>query len=79
MVVLAWMVIVVAVGAVLISAMRSVAEAHNSYLATALARILLATALVLFIVSAVQRLLPPASICCGSAPAEIQEAIHLAK
>jgi hypothetical protein len=79
MVVLAWMVIVVAVGAVLISATRSVAETRSSYLAAALARILLATGLVLFMVSAVQRLLPPASICCGSAPAQIQEAIHLAQ
>jgi hypothetical protein len=79
MVLLAWTVVVVAVGAVLIGVMRTVAGTHGANATAALARILLVTGLVLFIVSAVQRLLPPASICCGSAPAEIQEAIHLAR
>jgi hypothetical protein len=79
MTVLGWTVVLVAIGAVLLSVLRTVGGTSRADLASALARILLATGLVLFVVSAVQRLLPPPSICCGSAPAEIQEAIHLAR
>jgi hypothetical protein len=79
MIILGWTVVLVAIGAVVVSVLRTVAGTSSANLVSALARILLATGLVLFVVSAVQRLLPPPSICCGSAPAEIQEAIHLAQ
>jgi hypothetical protein len=77
MVLLAWTVILVAVCAVLISVVHTVAGTHGAHVTSALARILLAAGLVLFVVSAVHRLLPPASICCGSGPTEIREAIDL--
>lgn len=40
---------------------------------------LLTVALVLLAVGAVQRSLPAASVCCGSGPANIREAIRLAR
>jgi hypothetical protein len=79
MVLLAWMVALTAVIAVLVSMMRSVARPPRTHAISALAGVLLAVALVLFVVSAVHRLLPPASVCCGSGAAEIREAIHLAQ
>jgi hypothetical protein len=79
MVLLAWMVVLTAVITVLVSMMRKVASTPHAHATSALAGVLLAVALVLFVVSAVHRLLPPASICCGSGPAEIREAIHLAQ
>lgn len=79
MVVLAWIVILVAVCAVVISLMHAVARSQRGQEASAVARILLAAALVLLVVSAVHRLLPSTSVCCGSAPAAIREAIQLAQ
>lgn len=79
MVLLAWVVVLTAVIAVLISMMRGVARTPRTHASSTLAGVLLAVALVLFVVSAVHRLLPPASICCGSGPAELREAIHLAQ
>jgi hypothetical protein len=79
MVLLAWTAILVAVFAMVVSVMHSVARSHLAQEASALARILLTAALVLLVVSAVHRLLPSASVCCGSGPAAIREAIHLAQ
>jgi hypothetical protein len=79
MVLLAWMVVLVAVIAVLVGTMRSIARTPHTHATSGLAGVVLAVALVLLVVSAVHRLLPPASICCGSGPAEIREAIQLAR
>src|ERR1700680_687237 len=67
---LAWVVILVAICAVLISVMRGRGRWPGAHVAPSVARILVAAGLVLLVVSAVHRLLPSASICCGHRPAE---------
>ena len=79
MVLLAWAVILVAACAVGVSLMHTVARSRTGQDASTLARVLLTAALVLLVVSAVHRLLPSAPLCCGSGPAAIREAVHLAQ
>jgi hypothetical protein len=77
---LAWVVILVAICAVLTSVMQGAGGSPGArVVAPSIARIVVAAGLVLLVVSAVHRLLPSASICCGSGPAEIREAIRLAR
>jgi hypothetical protein len=76
---LAWLVVAVAASAILVSAVRDFRKRRPNRRAYPTASILLAVGLLLLVVGAVQRVLPTASICCGSGAANIREAISLAR
>ncbi|MFI5285448.1 MAG: hypothetical protein ACHQ4F_03930 [Candidatus Dormibacteria bacterium] len=77
MTVLAWLVVVAAVCiAVLTTVKNANVRPHRS--AVSLVSVFLVVGLLLLAVGAVQRALPATSLCCGSGPADIREAIRLA-
>jgi uncharacterized membrane protein YidH (DUF202 family) len=78
-VVLAWLVIAVAVVGLLAGTLHAVNRQRLLQKPLARATILLAASLVLVIVGVLHRSIPPAQLCCGSDPADISEAIHLAQ
>jgi hypothetical protein len=79
MVLIAWTAIVVAVGALLLSMTHTIGRSRLAQPPAARASILLAAGLMLLVVSVVQHSVTLTPLCCGSGPAAIREAIHLAQ
>jgi hypothetical protein len=79
MTLLAWLVIVVAASATVVSAFRDLRKRRPNRRPYPTASILLAVGLLLLAVGAVQRALPTSSMCCGSGAVNIREAISLAR
>ena len=79
MVLIAWAAIAVAVGALLLSVTHTIDRSRFTQQPSARAGIFLAAGLMLLVVSAVQHSVTLTSLCCGSGPAAIREAIHLAQ
>jgi hypothetical protein len=78
MTLLAWLVVVVAAGATFMGVFRGIWASRVRAHSTSYASLFLAVGLLLLAVGAVERALPAASMCCGSGPANIREAIQLA-
>lgn len=78
MALLAWSVVLVVVAGALMSIGRSVWQSRFARYPSARASLFLVAGLLLLAVSAVNRSLPSASVCCGSGHRAIQEAIQLA-
>jgi uncharacterized membrane protein YidH (DUF202 family) len=78
-VLLAWLVILVAILGLLAGMTRFIDHAQLLRKPSTRATILLAASLVLLVVGAVHRSIPPPSVCCGSDATDISEAIHLAQ
>ncbi|HEY6470854.1 MAG TPA: hypothetical protein VI434_13925 [Candidatus Dormibacteraeota bacterium] len=76
---LAWVVILVAASGLLVGVTQIVGQAQLLRRPAARAAMLLAASLVLLVVGAVHRSMPPKSVCCGSNAADMSEAIHLAQ
>ena len=78
-VLVAWALVVVAVSAGMISAIRSFRRSRSAHDASAKARLLLAAGLLLFALGAMHRLLPSPTACCASSSEAVREAIQLAQ
>ncbi|MFZ0180719.1 MAG: hypothetical protein WAL84_12740 [Candidatus Dormiibacterota bacterium] len=78
MTLLAWLVVVVAAGATFLGVFRGVRASRVRAHSTSYASLFLVVGLLLLAVGAVERELPAASMCCGSGPANMREAIQLA-
>jgi uncharacterized membrane protein YidH (DUF202 family) len=79
MVMLAWLLVLVTVLGLGGAATRFGRRSQLLRKSSVRAAILLAVSLVLLIVGAVHRSLPPAALCCGSNASDISQAIHLAQ
>lgn len=78
MALLAWLVVVVAAVATFMGVFRGIWASRIRAHSTSYASLFLVVGLLLLAIGAVQRALPAASMCCGSGPADIREAIQLA-
>ncbi len=78
MTLLAWLVVIVAASATFMGVFRGSWASRVRAHSTSYASLFLVVGLLLLAVGAVQRALPAASMCCGSGPANIREAIQLA-
>lgn len=76
---IAWAAILVAVGALILSATHTAGMSRLAQQPAARAGILLVVGLLLLVVSVVQHSLTLTSLCCGSGPTAIREAIRLAQ
>jgi hypothetical protein len=76
---LAWIVVIIAASGLLAGLTRIVDQAQLLRRPSARAAILLAASVVVLVVGAVHRSMPPTSVCCGSNAADISEAIQLAQ
>jgi hypothetical protein len=76
--VLAWLVVVAAACIAVLVVVKANTKVPPHRNSVSLASVFLTVGLLLLAVGAVQRALPAASLCCGSGPADIREAIRLA-
>jgi hypothetical protein len=79
MTLLAWLAVVVAACATFLGFFRGTWASRVRAHSTSYASLFLVVGLLLLVVGAVQRVLPTASMCCGSGPANIREAIQLVR
>ena len=75
----AWLVVVVAASATLLSLFRGIWASRIRRHSASYASLFLAVGLLLFAVGAIERSLPSASVCCGSGSANLREAMQLAR
>lgn len=75
---LAWLVVVAAACIAALTTVKANVNVPPHRSSVSLASVFLTIGLLLLAVGAVQRALPAASLCCGSGPADIREAIRLA-
>ncbi|MGA8415911.1 MAG: hypothetical protein WB808_04750 [Candidatus Dormiibacterota bacterium] len=76
--VLAWLVVVAAACIAVVTMVKANMNVPPHRSSFSLASVFLTVGLLLLAVGAIQRALPAASLCCGSGPADIREAIRLA-
>jgi len=79
MTMLAWIVVLTATCLELVSVVRQVRRSRSRRNPTPIAWVFLAAGLTLLAVGAVHHSLPGPSVCCGSGPAAMREAIQLAR
>ena len=76
--VLAWLVVVAAACIAVVTMVKANVNVPPHRSSVSVSSIFLAVGLLLLAVGAIQRALPAASLCCGSGPADIREAIRFA-
>lgn len=79
MTMLAWLVVSIAAGVALVIIGQRLRRSRSGRQATSAASVFLAVGLTLLAVAAVRHAVPGESVCCGSGPANVREAIQLAR